>query len=101
AGRRRSAAQSFKKRTAGTNVNGFLRHTFQPVWLYEGEQATMEREFFNSLSNLCQFYDIVVPLTTNVSFPQNIYQSWQEVAGRLEKRDKGIICMIVSENKKQ
>lgn len=101
AGRRRSTAQSFKKRAAGTNGNGFLRHTFQPVWLYEGEQVTMEREFFNSLSNLCRYYDIVKPSIAGVPFPQNIYQSWQEVARRLEDRDKRLTCMIVSENKKQ
>ena len=101
AGRRRSTAQSFKKRTAGTNDNGFLRHTFQPVWLYEGEQATMEREFFNSLSNLCRYYDIIQPSVIGLPFPQNIYQSWRGVVGSLEKRDKGLTCMIVSENKKQ
>jgi len=101
AGRRRSPKQSFKKRPNGINDYGFLRHTFQPVWLYEGEQVNMEREYFRSLSNLCRYYDIAEPSATGIPFPQNIYQSWREVAERLENRKEGLTCMIVNDNKKQ
>ncbi|MDP9079929.1 MAG: hypothetical protein M3O71_21085 [Bacteroidota bacterium] len=101
AGRKRSTAQPFKKRTRAVDHNGFLRHTFQPVWLYEGEQAIMEREYFHSLSNLCSYYGIAQPCTEQIAFPQNIYQSWLKVAGQLEQRDKDLTCMIVTENKKQ
>jgi len=100
AGRRSGTAQSAKKRTCGTDDNGFLTQTFQPLWLYEGEQATMEREYFNSLSNLCRFYKIPRPQTAGFPFPQNIYHSWQAVARQLEKQDKMLTCLIIADKEK-
>jgi len=79
AGCPRSKAQPAKKRTASINGNGFLNHAFTPVWLYGGNKLTIEKQFFNSLSNYCKHHNVSPPDTGGETFPQNIYKAWEAV----------------------
>lgn len=92
---RRGRQKPVKKRTARTGRNGFLNHSFNPVWVFDGKPKKAEREFFNSLANLCSYHDLPKPETVALPFPQNIYQTWQQVAAMLNGRDKQLECVIV------
>lgn len=70
---KRSTAKPAKKRTKGTHRNGFLTHSFQPFQsLPFAGFGKGEREFFQSLENLCQLYGWQAPDTADLPFPQNI-----------------------------
>lgn len=93
----RGTAQPAKKRTRRTDRNGFLSHQFKPFWGYNGDRDKAEREFKHSLSNLCQYYDLQVPECVDGVFPQNIYQTWQAISGKLKAQDKQLECIIASD----
>jgi hypothetical protein len=97
----RSKAKPHKKRPNGLNGNGFLNHSFQPFWGYGGNRERMVREFNSSLANLCGFYQLPLPVTTSLPFPQNIYQSWQRVAEQVAEIDKGLHCIIIGDKGKR
>jgi hypothetical protein len=90
-------AQPVKKRATRINRNGFLTHTFQPFWAYEGNKARAEREFFRSLANLCTYYDLRIPDVTGLTFPQNIYRSWETTAERIKAIDQQLDCIILKD----
>ncbi len=94
---KRGTAQSFKERTRRNDGNAFLRHQFKPFWAYSGNRGRAEREFFTSLSNLCQHYDLPVPEALNGCFPQAVYQAWQQTCERLKAKDRQLDCIIVSD----
>lgn len=97
----RNKAQPAKKRTHRANGNGFLSHYFQSVWGVEGNRERMVREYFNSLTNLCNYYGLPYPAVTGMAFPQNIYQSWKEIADKITGLDEHSHCMILEvENKR-
>lgn len=101
AGRRRGQAKSFAECTCGTGRDGFLNHQFLPVWGYEGNRGRLEREYIHSLSNLCQYYQLPLPEMTEINFPQNIYCSWQTIAGLLKEIDPDLSCMIIQDRGKR
>lgn len=91
------AAQPAKKRTRRNFGNGFLSHTFKPFWLFDGNINRAETEYFRSLKNLCEYYDLLLPDTDGLPFPQNIYQSWQVISQRIEAIDKKLDCIILKD----
>jgi hypothetical protein len=92
----RSKAQPAQKRTDSFNGNGFLNHSFLPVWVFEGNRERLAGEFNTSLANLCGYYNLTIP-QTNLPFPQNIYQLWQTVSEQITKINKGYHCLIISD----
>jgi hypothetical protein len=95
---KRGSAQSFTERTRRFDRNGFLKHRFLPFWQYGGNRERAEREFKNSLSNLCDYYGLPVPQVTG-SFPQNIYQAQQTVIAELKAVDNKLSCIIAQDEK--
>ncbi|MBS1527513.1 MAG: hypothetical protein JST19_17835, partial [Bacteroidetes bacterium] len=89
----------FAKRTAGNDRNGFLTHTFQPFWACYVNKERAEKEFFCSLSNICQYYDLNVPDVSNEAYPQNIYKAWQVTAERIQHIDKKMDCIILKDKR--
>lgn len=94
---RRSSAQPAKERTAGTGRNGFLTHQFVPFYVCDGNRNASEREFFNSLSQLCHHYKLALPDVSGYDFPQNIYQSWQAVAPQVKESGDKMDCLIMAD----
>jgi hypothetical protein len=90
-----SKAKPIAKRTNGNDRNGFLTHTFQPFWACYVNKERAEKEFFCSLSNICQYYDLQVPDVSNETYPQNIYHAWQVTAERIQHIDKKMDCIIL------
>src|ERR1700676_4197506 len=78
---KRSAKQSPKKRAPEPYGNGFLKHCFQPLWRIDAKSGwkEMEAEFFRSLDNLCKFYKLEIPDTSNLSFPENMRAAYEQV----------------------
>ena len=99
AGRCTGQAKSVKKRTTRNDRNGFLTHSFQPFWAYYGKQEIAEREFFGSLSNICRYYDLLVPDVSGELFPQNIYKAWHLTAERIQHIDHKMDCIILKDDK--
>jgi hypothetical protein len=95
---RGNAAQSAKKRTRRTGDNGFLNYAFHPFWLFDGDQQRAEAEYFRSLKNLCNYYDLLLPDVSALSFPQNIYQSWSICAERIKAIDQKLNCIIIQDD---
>lgn len=91
----RSSAKPVKERTARTDRNGFLTHRFQPFWGFNGHQKRAETEFFRSLTNICAYYDFVMPDVNTLPFPQNIYKAWEITAQRINAVDKQLDCIIL------
>ncbi|HEY4327544.1 MAG TPA: hypothetical protein VGN20_26400 [Mucilaginibacter sp.] len=84
AGRKGSTAKPAKKCTAGAHGNGFLNHSFNPVWgVAFKDWRSAEREFFVSLENLCDLYGWTKPDYSGLSFPQNISAAYKDVSGIL------------------
>jgi hypothetical protein len=94
-----STAQPVKKRTARINRNGFLTHAFRPFWAFDSNKARAEKEFFRSLANICAYYDLLIPDVTGLTFPQNIYRSWEITAERINAIDKKLDCIILKDEK--
>jgi hypothetical protein len=97
--RKRGTAQSVAERTRRTNGNGFLKHRFLPFWQYSGNRERAEREFQNSLSNLCRHYDLPLPEVVGCGFPQSIYQMQQEINDKIKAIDNKLFCFIAKDDK--
>jgi hypothetical protein len=97
AGCKRGKAQSAKKRTARPRGNGFLNHVFAPVWLHGGNRVVIEKQFFNSLSNYCTYFNVSLPDTGGLTFPQNIYRAWEIVKSPCGDKT----CIILQDGKQQ
>ncbi|MGZ3812293.1 MAG: hypothetical protein ACXVJN_11145 [Mucilaginibacter sp.] len=54
-------------------------------------------QFFNSLSNYCTHFNVSLPDTGGLTFPQNIYRAWETV--RKACGDKN--CIILRDGKRQ
>lgn len=92
-----NTAQPIKKRAPRHSSNGFLNHTFKPFWLFDGNTARAETEYFRSLVNLCKYYDLQFPDVSGLSFPQNIYQSWSITNERVKAINNKLDCIILKD----
>ncbi|WP_439698188.1 hypothetical protein ACFGVS_08015 [Mucilaginibacter sp. AW1-7] len=97
AGRRGGTTQPASKRTARHSRNGFLNHRFLPFWVFKGNRGRAEIEYFRSLSNICSYYNLHIPDMFSLAFPQNIFSSWESVAGQIKAIDKKMECIIVQD----
>ncbi|UOE52547.1 hypothetical protein MTO98_15835 [Mucilaginibacter sp. SMC90] len=95
--RSRNTTKPAKKRSPRISGHGFLNHSFKPFWLFNGNIERAETEFFRSLQHLCNYYDLLLPQTGDLSFPQNIYRSWEVVAERVKAIDKKLNCIILND----
>jgi hypothetical protein len=68
--------------------------------VFSGNREWIAREYFHSLANLCQYYQLPVPQTT-LPFPQNIYSTWQEVEKAISAIDRNFHCMILEDKGKK
>ncbi len=96
----RGQAQPAKKRTRRSDGNGFLNHSFLPFWSFTGNPERIAREYFRSLANLCQHYQLAIP-ETDLPFPQNIYATWEQVEKQVRAIDRENHCMILHAKGKQ
>lgn len=97
AGRCASQEKPITKRTTGNHRNAFLNHSFQPFWASYGNRERAEKEFFCSLSNICQYYDLKAPDVSGEPFPQNIYKAWAITSERIQHIDKKMDCIILKD----
>jgi len=97
---RRGQAKPAKKRTRRPDGNGFLNYQFLPFWSFSGNRERIAREYFNSLANLCQYYQLPLPVSKQ-PFPQNIYATWQEVEKQVRAADGNSHCVILQDKGKQ
>jgi hypothetical protein len=90
-----STAKPVKKRTKGTNRNGFLTHTFKPFQslpFYGFGQG--EKDFFHSLDNFCKLYGWQAPDTSGLPFPQNIAEVLEKLSAQ---RFDGASAMLLQD----
>ncbi len=98
AGCSRSKKQQVALRTRRVNRNGFLNHLFKPFYgVIEANWQKTEREFFNSLSNLCLLYGWKVPDTSHLRFPQNIMHAYKQIEEACNKQQ--LDCIIAKDKK--
>lgn len=95
--RSRNAAKSAKKRAPRISGHGFLNHVFEPFYLFDGNIQRAETEFFRSLQHFCKHYELSLPETVDLSFPQNIYCAWEVTAGRVKAIDPKLNCIILND----
>ncbi|WP_293299925.1 hypothetical protein [Pedobacter sp. UBA4863] len=87
-GEKEQAAQ----RTATANGSVFLKHRFDTVWLTPPDMSgRLEREFFGSLQNLCDLYQIPLPDVAHLSYPKNIATAYAAVAELLKGEKFSVI----------
>ncbi len=97
---KRSKAQPAKECARRINSNGFLNHSFHPFWSFSGNRERIAGEYFGSLANLCNYYQIPLPVT-ELPFPQNIYTTWEEVEKQVSAKDSDHHCMILEDKDKK
>ncbi len=87
------AAEQVKSSTKRGNYNGFLNYVFKPFYnIVSRSWQIAEREFFYSLSNLCNLYGWRVPDTSKVSYPQNVMSAFEIVKDNCIERN--LDCFI-------
>lgn len=83
AGRKGSTAKPLAERATGMHRNGFLNHSFNPVWgVAFNNWRSAEQEFFVSLENLCSLYGWIRPDVSGLSFPDNIHEAYKKVVAQ-------------------
>ncbi|AZI55220.1 MULTISPECIES: hypothetical protein [Epilithonimonas] len=104
---RRDTQRQTEIRTNSNASNGFLRCTFipklkenQPVQNFKNLN-TLERDFYKSLSQLSEHYQLEVKSTTDFEFPYNIALALDDVQTQLKNKVKNWqeIRLIQDQNK--
>ena len=84
--------------TPSADRNGFLRHVFSPVIngypVEISDRVCVEREFFSSAENLCNFYGIAPANFPLSVYPENIAQSIKDLKQKLEGVDKNLELIV-------
>jgi len=95
----RGAEKQADRRTDGTGRNGFLSHSFLPIWGFDiPNWRRSEATFFASLKNLCSLYQLSEPDVSGLCFPQNVSEAYRIISPQVNK-EKGIECYILSDGK--
>ncbi|QQL50001.1 hypothetical protein [Mucilaginibacter ginkgonis] len=97
----RGKAKPPAERTTRNGNSGFLNTSFTPVFGYEGNRNRQEREFKNSLHNLCEYYQLAVPDLEMVTYPHNIYQAWTYLQEQVGLKEKGSHLIILEDKTKK
>ncbi|HEX3386431.1 MAG TPA: hypothetical protein VHS53_14625, partial [Mucilaginibacter sp.] len=88
AGREKCANQSAPKRTTGFSRNGFLNHRFDAFAGFSvNNWKRAEKEFFNSVTNICRLYSFQEPDVTGLIFPQNVQAAYQKISELFDTRN--------------
>ncbi|MEO7977674.1 hypothetical protein [Flavobacterium sp.] len=88
-------------RSARPFADGFLRHSFLPLF-EEGkkvpDQSQVERDFFNSLAILTRLYGFEVLNTTGKSYPYNILLAHANIQKQLNSLSRDIELSIMQDD---
>ena len=101
AGRSRSEKEQTDKRTGGHAADGFLNHSFLPVWEKPSESLnpwkTAESDFFRSLSNLSGLYGFEPVDTRSRVYPHNIAVAYDHAASCLKELRPKLSLIIIQD----
>ena len=103
-GHRSGQKAKTEKRTTGNAGHGFLKSTFLPVrenkHSFLKSQKKLEREFFNSLSNLAELYNISLPEVSHLPYPLNISAVYREAKQQLMKINDKLVLIIAHDEER-
>lgn len=100
-GHRSSEKAKTEKCATGNAGHAFLKCTFLPV--REGKhsflrnQKKLEREFYNSLSNLVELYNISLPEANRFPYPLNISAAYREVKEQLSRVNDNLQLIVAQD----
>ena len=95
-----SKAQPSTLLTATPVANGFLRHSFMPMYKSAHgmpEQSAVERDFFKSLSYLTKHYRLNLTGYRSLPYPHNILMAEREVNRKLRVKGRHRELLIVEQ----
>ncbi len=95
-----SKAQPPTLRTATPASNGFLRHSFMPMYQPASElpsQTAVERDFFKSLSYLTKHYGIDLKTYRTLPYPFNVLMAEREANRKLKAKGRHRELMVVEQ----
>ncbi len=101
-----SSSQKAKteKFATGNAGHGFLKFTFLPVrenkHSFLKSQKKLEREFFNSLSNLAELYNISISEASQLPYPLNISAAYREAREQLSKINDKLVLIVAQDEEK-
>jgi hypothetical protein len=102
AARCRTSQEATTTQRTGTDAgNGFLKTKFQPLredkYPFLNNRMLMEREFFNSLSNLCGLYGFETGDAATHPCPLNIAMAYRQAKDQLQQVNKELQLVIVQD----
>lgn len=99
--RLRRKKRQLQKRTPCTSANGFLRYSFTPVVNREvgllGRAKQVQQEFFQSLANLAEFYQLEIFCKGSLCYPLNIKGAFEKAQKAFDKKRKGLHLIIAKD----
>lgn len=99
---RRDEKKEIQIRTPEFNGNGFLKHSFLPLadTVHEElkQEYKVEREFFNSLSNLASLYGFEPLNVKGKVFPYNILLAYRHTAAQLKVVKPDLQLMVIQDS---
>jgi hypothetical protein len=103
--RRRRKERQLEKRTTCASANGFLKHSFTPVVNREvgllGQAKQVQQEFFQSLANLAEFYQLDISCTDNLYYPLNIQDAFEKAKKAFDKKPTGLHLIIAKDKRRK
>jgi hypothetical protein len=102
AGRSRSKKRQTSTTTCDHAGYGFLRQSFQPLiekdWKFSRKKNAVENGFFQSLSNLCDFYNLDITDYSGHLYPFNINMAYSEAVRQMDEKRKELHLFIIEED---
>lgn len=103
--RRRRKKRQLEKRAPCTAANGFLRHSFTPVVNREvgllGQAKQVQQEFFQSLANLAEFYQLEITCEASLCYPLNIKTAFEKVQKAFDEKRTGLHVIIAKDKRRK
>lgn len=99
--RRRSTQDQKTHRTPAHGGHGFLTDTFRPVMELQQQPQDwqqMEKEFFDSLTHLCQLYQLAIPDVSHVDFPFNIAVAFKDARDFMKEKHPKTDLLILQDD---
>lgn len=99
--RRRRKKRQLEKRTPRASANGFLTYSFTPVVSRQvgllGQAKQVQQEFFQSLANLAEFYQLKVSCKNSLPYPLNIQDAFEKVKKAFDKNPTGLQLIVAKD----
>jgi len=99
--RRRRKKRQLEKRTTCSSANGFLKYSFTPIVNREvgllGQAKQVQQEFFQSLANLAEFYQLDISCADNLYYPMNIQDAFEKAKKAFDKKPTGLHLIIAKD----